>query len=60
MNVFHWNMEFTNPDYVAYAKACGAEGFRVEKLDDFESIFSRALDMNKSVIIDVEVESDVI
>ena len=28
-------VDFPNPDYVAYAKACGADGFRVKSLAEF-------------------------
>lgn len=61
LNMFgkHAYMEFTNPDYVEYAKSCGADGFRVEKLDDFEGVFKKAIKMNKPVLIDVVVEKDV-
>lgn len=52
-------MQFKNPDYVAYARACGAEGYRVEKLENFEEAFTKALQSNKPTLIDVVVESEV-
>lgn len=52
-------MQFKNPDYVKYAKACGAKGYRVEKIEDFEKIFKRAVRSKKPVLIDVVVESEV-
>ena len=52
-------MDFLNPDYAAYAQACGAIGFRVEKMDDFEQVFQQALQQNKPTLIDVVLESDV-
>jgi acetolactate synthase-1/2/3 large subunit len=55
----HAYMQFQNPDYVAYAKACGAQGYRVEKLEDFEEVFTKALASNKPALIDVVVESEV-
>ncbi|MBN1886893.1 MAG: thiamine pyrophosphate-binding protein [Thermoflexales bacterium] len=55
----HAFMQFGNPDYVAYAKACGAEGHRVEKLEDFEPAFVTALKSNRPTLIDVAVESEV-
>jgi acetolactate synthase-1/2/3 large subunit len=55
----HAFMQFRNPDYVMYAKACGAEGYRVEKLEDFEGAFKKALQSNKPALIDVVVESEV-
>ena len=52
-------MKFTNPDYVAYAEACGAKGYRIENLGDFASAFKEALESNLPAIIDVVVESDI-
>ncbi|MBT6004429.1 MAG: thiamine pyrophosphate-binding protein, partial [Prolixibacteraceae bacterium] len=49
---------FLNPDFVAYAKACGANGFRVEKIEDFGPAFESALKDNKPSIIDVVVDPD--
>jgi len=55
----HAYMQFRNPDYVAYAHACGAEGFRVDKIEQFEETFRKAIALNKPVLIDVHVESEV-
>ena len=52
-------MQFNNPDFVKYAEACGAQGFRVEKLEDFEPILQKAIALNKPVLIDVVIESEV-
>jgi len=52
-------MQFRNPDYVMYAKACGAVGFRVEKAEELEGVFKKAISLNKPVIIDVVVEENV-
>ncbi|MCH8809587.1 MAG: hypothetical protein IH993_07125, partial [Proteobacteria bacterium] len=48
-------VEFNNPDYVAYAKACGADGYRVETLDEFETAFKSAIDSGKPTIIDAAI-----
>ncbi len=48
-------VEFTNPDYVGYAKACGAQAFRVETLDQFESAFQEALASGKPTLIDAHI-----
>ncbi len=48
-------VEFTNPDYVAYAKACGAEGYRVETLAEFEQAFQQALASGKPTLIDAAI-----
>ena len=55
----HAFMQFMNPDYVMYAKACGAEGYRVERLEDFEPALQKAIQSNKPTLIDVVVESEV-
>jgi acetolactate synthase-1/2/3 large subunit len=52
-------MQFTNPDFVKYAEACGAFGVRVEKLEDFDAAFKKALACGKAALIDVVVESQV-
>jgi acetolactate synthase I/II/III large subunit len=52
-------MQFTNPDFIKYAEACGAFGVRVEKLEDFDAAFKKALACGKAALIDVVVESDV-
>jgi acetolactate synthase-1/2/3 large subunit len=52
-------MQFTNPDFVKYADACGAFGVRVEKLADFDAAFQKALECGKAALIDVVVESEV-
>jgi len=50
---------FMNPDFKAYAEACGTVGYRVEKIENFEGIFKEALALNKPAIIDVVVEPDI-
>jgi len=61
INLFgeHAFMQFKNPDYVKYAEACGAQGWRVEKLEEFEPVFKKALSLGKPALIDVAVESEV-
>ena len=34
-------VEFQNPDFAAYASACGADGYTVETVDEFERAFER-------------------
>lgn len=48
-------VEFGNPDYVAYAQACGARGYRVETLSDFEGAFQEALASGKPTLIDAAI-----
>lgn len=52
-------MQFDNPDFVRYAEACGAKGYRVEKLDEFVPALQDAIARNKPCIIDVLVDSEV-
>jgi acetolactate synthase-1/2/3 large subunit len=55
----HAFMQFQNPDFVSYARACGAQGYRVEKIEDFEPVFVKALRSKKPTLIDAVVESEV-
>jgi acetolactate synthase-1/2/3 large subunit len=61
INLFneHAFMTFKNPDYVKYADACGSHCTHIEKLEDFEPAFQKALVSNKANLIDVVVEGDV-
>lgn len=61
INMFndHAFMDFINPDYCKYAEACGATGYRVEKLEDFKSTLEKAIALNKPVLIDVVIENEV-
>ncbi|MFG2291938.1 thiamine pyrophosphate-binding protein [Streptomyces sp. NPDC048603] len=48
-------VEFENPDYAAYARACGADGHRVETLEEFEDAFRAALASGRPTIIDARI-----
>ena len=48
-------VEFNNPDYVTYAEACGADGYRVETLEEFEDAFTAALASGKPTLIDAAI-----
>jgi acetolactate synthase-1/2/3 large subunit len=48
-------VDFNNPDYVAYAKACGAEGYRVKSVAEFEAAFQAALQSGKPTLIDAVI-----
>lgn len=52
-------MHFTNPDFIKYSEACKAFGVRVEKLEEFDAAFQKALASGKPALIDVVVESEV-
>jgi acetolactate synthase I/II/III large subunit len=48
--------EFYNPDFAALAKACGAEGAKVEKPGDFKDVLNHAIQSNRPYVIDVVVD----
>jgi acetolactate synthase-1/2/3 large subunit len=51
----HALTDFRNPDYVAYAKACGADGYRVETLAEFERALKAALAGGRPALIDASI-----
>jgi acetolactate synthase-1/2/3 large subunit len=48
-------VEFDNPDFAAYARACGADGYRVDTLEDFEEAFAAALASGRPTVIDAKI-----
>lgn len=48
-------VEFDNPDYVAYARACGADGHCVDRIDEFEDAFRAALASGRPTLIDARI-----
>jgi acetolactate synthase-1/2/3 large subunit len=50
--------EFYNPDFAALAKACGANGAKVEKPGDFKDVFQHAINANEPFVIDVIVDRE--
>jgi acetolactate synthase I/II/III large subunit len=55
----HAFTEFPSPDYVGYARACGGRGYRIERLEDFASAFTEALQSQEPTLIDVVLDADV-
>ncbi|MEU4561149.1 thiamine pyrophosphate-binding protein [Actinoplanes sp. NPDC023936] len=51
--------DFADPDFAAYARACGAHGARVERLPDFAGAFTEALASGRPAVIDVLVDAEV-
>ena len=47
--------EFENPDWVAYARACGAEGYVDEDEDAFEAALRAALASGRPCLIDARI-----
>ncbi|WP_242385420.1 thiamine pyrophosphate-binding protein [Phocaeicola sartorii] len=52
-------MQFDNPDFIMYAEACGAKGYRVTELDQFLPALKEAVALGKPCLIDVLVDSEV-
>ena len=48
-------VEFQNPDFAAYARACGADGYSVNSLDEFEDAFRAALGSGRPTVIDAKI-----
>ncbi|MFD9482637.1 thiamine pyrophosphate-binding protein [Streptomyces sp. NPDC059991] len=48
-------VEFRNPDFAAYARACGADGYQVETLEEFEEAFRAALASGRPSLIDARI-----
>ena len=48
-------VEFDNPDYAAYARACGADGHTVRTIGEFESAFRAALASGRPTVIDARI-----
>ena len=51
-------MDFPNPDYVALARACGAEGFKAEKPDELREAIDQALKAEGPAIVSCVVPAD--
>src|SRR5438067_158083 len=48
-------VDFRNPDFAAYARACGANGYSVSDEDEFEVAFKDALASGKPCVIDAKI-----
>jgi acetolactate synthase-1/2/3 large subunit len=48
-------VEFQNPDFAAYARACGADGYRVDTLAEFTEAFAAALVSGRPTVIDAKI-----
>ncbi len=48
-----------NPDFAAWARACGAEGMTVKRLADLGPALERALALRRPCVIDVFVDGDI-
>jgi len=52
----NYGTELLNPDFAAYAEACGGVGIRVGKPDDLRGAVERAMDLPVPVILDVDTD----
>ncbi|MCP1661521.1 MULTISPECIES: thiamine pyrophosphate-dependent enzyme [Methanocalculus] len=52
-NYPNFGTDLHNPDFAAYAGACGGAGIRVEQPDELAGAVQKALSMNVPVIVDV-------
>jgi acetolactate synthase-1/2/3 large subunit len=48
-------VEFQNPDFAAYARACGADGYQVDTLDEFKDAYAAALASGRPTVIDAKI-----
>ena len=48
-------VSFDNPDYVAFAHACGADGYAVDTQHDFEKALAAALASGRPTLIDAKI-----
>jgi acetolactate synthase-1/2/3 large subunit len=48
-------ISFDNPDYVAFAHACGADGYAVDTQHDFEKALAAALASGRPTLIDAKI-----
>lgn len=48
-------ISFDNPDYVAFARACGADGYAVDTQHEFEEALAAALASGRPTLIDAKI-----
>lgn len=53
------NREPYNPDFAAWARAAGVDGYSVTKSEDFAGALETAIASNRPALIDVHVDADV-
>lgn len=49
-----------NPDFAAYARCFGAEGYTVEATKDFAPVFEQALNTGKPAVIELKIDPEAI
>lgn len=48
-----------NPDFAAWARACGVEAMTITKSEDFKGALEHAVKANKPFLLDVHVDADI-
>jgi acetolactate synthase-1/2/3 large subunit len=48
-------VELAAPDFAAYARACGADGYRVDSIEEFGDAYAAALASNRPTVIDATI-----
>ncbi len=51
-----WGTDLINPDFAAFAKACGGAGYFVERPDQLEPTLREALEARRPTVIDIAVD----
>jgi len=52
------SIDLVNPDFVAFAKACGGEGIRVDSYDGLQAALKEAFGNGKPTVVNVEVDPE--
>jgi thiamine pyrophosphate-dependent acetolactate synthase large subunit-like protein len=55
---YEQGIEFPNPDFAAFARACGGHGFAARKPDELKKAISDALAVDGPAIVDARVAAD--
>jgi acetolactate synthase-1/2/3 large subunit len=48
-------VELAGPDFAAYARACGADGYTVDTIEDFTKAYAEALASHRPTVIDAKI-----
>jgi acetolactate synthase-1/2/3 large subunit len=55
--IFKKDGETFSPDYAQIANAYGIEGVKIQSAEEFKPALKRAIELNKPVVIDVQMEN---
>jgi pyruvate oxidase len=55
-NYPNFGTDLENPDFAAYARACGADGVRIEKPEALRPALEAALAANRVILLDIETD----